>query len=185
MRGSSTVFFADEADLQVLLPLFRGLGDFKYTEMTSRKNHVLITYADPLELATHVVSRNAPERGAGFLITGSSESLVIMSTELADGSGIRHSLSGSLNPDSARIALGGDAGDQTLVASVIDTLGETERARAIHALFKKVVIKAARRVAGHLILPGAYQKLLSGWRLTEGKTYHRGLDVPRPDAAKS
>lgn len=180
MRGLQTEFFADTADMSALLDCVHESGEFRFTAMSGVVNCELIGFSNPLELLKYVVVPEQPERRAGFMITLPQTEVISRRIKMADGSGVKLTLDASSNLDSARIALGGDAGEHTLIASVVDSGGETASARALHAHFKKIVVKKSRRISGHLVMPGALEKLHSGWRLTAGKSHHRGLDVPRP-----
>lgn len=175
-----TEFFADEDDLRRLLEAFRALGEFRYTATLSEVNAELAEYHDPLELMNAArVTPQVPNRSGGYIITDVATPIVTHHVKMADGSGVKLTLDQTLNPDSARIALGGDAGDQTLISGIVDTVGETERARAIHALFKKAITKVSTRISAHFVMPGAQQKLDQGWRLTAGKGFHRSLDLKK------
>jgi hypothetical protein len=181
MAGLRTEFFADREDLKQLLECFRSLGEFRYTALTGTVNAELAEYRDPVELMNvGMVTPAAPGRGAGYMITDVSVPVTTRQIKMADGSGFKLTLDQSSNPDAVRIALGGEAGDQTLISSIVDTQGDTDRARATHALFRKAVTKASKRVSSRFVMPGAMEKFEQGWRLTAGKGFHPGLDLKKP-----
>lgn len=95
--------------------------------------------------------------------------------------GARYTIDNSTNPSSVRLCLGGDAGDRTLIASQVDTLGLSERAREMQASFSGVIRKRGVKVGTNIVLPGAMSKLREGWRLTQGKGYSPSLDLKLPD----
>lgn len=174
-------FFADREDLKRLLESLRGLGEFRYTALTGTVNAELAEYRDPAELMNAgIVKPGAPDRGAGFMITDVSVLVVTRKIKMSDGSGFKLTLDQTSNPDAVRIALGGEAGDRTLISSVVDTQGDTERARATHALFKKAVGKISKRISSCYVMPGAMEKLEQGWRLTADKGFLPGLDLKKP-----
>jgi hypothetical protein len=78
---------------------------------------------------------------------------------LLNSGGARFKIDNGTNPSSVRLCLGGDAGDYTLIASQIDTLGLSERAREMQAAFACVVRKSGVKVGSNITLPGAMSKL--------------------------
>ena len=180
MGALRTEFFADREDLRRLLEAFRTLGEFRYTAVSGAVNGGLAEHRDPVELMSQgTVTPESPNRGAGYMVTDVATPVASRKIKMADGSGIKLTLDQSSNPDSIRIALGGEAGDQTLISGIVDTQGDTDRARTMHRLFRKAIVKEASRVADRFVMPGAMQKLDQGWRLTAGKGFHPGLDLQK------
>ncbi|MBM0104863.1 hypothetical protein JM946_08890 [Steroidobacter sp. S1-65] len=176
-----TEFFADLEDLKLTLEAFRKLGEFRYTALSGAVNAELAEYRDPLSLMeVGIVTPDTPDRGAGYMITERSVTITTRRIEMLDGSGFKRTLDQSSNPDSVHIALGGELGARILIGSILDTHGDTERARATYALFKKVIVKRSKRVSNRQVMPGAMQKLEQGWRLTADKGFHPGLDLRKP-----
>lgn len=110
----------------------------------------------------------------GYLVTDVEDALVPETLKLSDGS-VRYS-AGRFNLNSVRLSLGGDAGNRTLVCSLVDTLGVTPRAKQIHLLFSKEILRHGKKCGRFVILPGAVERLQNGWRLTEGVPLLRELD---------
>tara|TARA_Y100001933_G_scaffold138897_1_gene137745 strand:- start:910 stop:1455 length:546 start_codon:yes stop_codon:yes gene_type:complete len=171
-------FFTDRADTLRLLEALRTLGEFRYTAISSPVNAELAQYRDPVALLSiGTVTPQAPNRGAGFMVTEIEVPIITRRIAMADGSGFKLTLDQTSNPDSIRIALGGEVGDETIVSGIIDTQGATERSRRLHALFRKAIVKQSERVSGRFVMPGAMRKLNEGWRLTAGKGFHPDLDL--------
>lgn len=181
MPGLRVEFFADPEDMRRLLETFRSLGSFRYTAMTGKVNREPTEHDDPVGLLqSSLVTPDDPNRGFGYLVTDASTVIKTRKIELADGSGFKILLGQNLTPDSVIVSLGGEIGDETLISSTVHTMGESDRARDLFALFKRAISKASSRVSGHYVMPCALRKLEQGWRLTEGKNHHRDLDLKKP-----
>lgn len=177
-----TEFYADRDDMLMLLKAFRVLGKFKYTLGHGELNSGIVTHADPVEiLDVGAVNSENPHRRFGYVITEEGTPVIGIAIAMSDGSGSKHIVDQVQNPDSVRLALGGNAGDRTLISSLLVTTGETKSAKKIYKLFAKVVKGAGRPIAGMYVLPNAMAKLQDGWRLTGGKTFAPELDLLLPE----
>lgn len=97
-----------------------------------------------------------------------------------DGTGIIRVADQNNNFDSVVIGFGGDAGDDTLIISDINTAGDSEEARALYRRFQSLIWSMTRRVgrkgAPVRLMPGAAQKAKAGWRLAHGKGWSAVTD---------
>lgn len=180
MKGSAYYFYADKTDLEDLLRSLGELGSYCYTKGYWDANDSIPTYCDPLaipNIGTVAPTHVCPD--VGYLVAASGVPLRPEEIKLTDGR-IRFKVSNATTPDSVRLSLGGDAGDRTLIASALDTRAYTAEARALFSSFKKVIASTAKKVNRENVLPGAYKKLLDGWRLTTGKSYSRKMDLMLP-----
>lgn len=182
MRGLSCEFYADESDLAALLREFPSLGDFKYVQICSRVNESNVVFTGDATglLPDAIVSRDKPTRRHSFLIMDEQQEVYSRDIVLADGTGKITIVDQNQNPNSVVLAFGGDAGDQTLLMSDINTVGDTDEARELHKSFKKLVASRAKRVGAKgkpfRLMPGAIAKAKLGWRLARGKGWHRSTD---------
>ena len=182
MRGSDVSFYADREEMLGLLEDFNGIGTLIYTEKLSKVNTPLVRLADATQLIgflrSRVVQFGYPKL---FLAHDQNLALTVEESVQADGSGTKLSIRQWCNPDSVVIRLGGQIyGQRILVATSINTTGESERSRQLFAQFKKLVRKRARQVGRFHVLPGAFDKLCSGWRLTPEPQYSPSEDLQPP-----
>lgn len=179
MRGSDVSFYADREELLGLLKDFNGIGALAYTETLSKVNTPLLRLEDATQMMAFLRSRPV-EHTKLFLAHDQTLKLTVQESVQTDGSGIKLSV-WSYNFDSVVIRLGGQLdAERILVATSINTTGESERSRQLFAQFKKLVRKKARRVERFYLLPGAWAKLCDGWRLTPEPQYSPNEDLRRP-----
>jgi hypothetical protein len=147
----------------------------RYTDRKWQDASSLSSYLDPADIP-HLGTASPQGRcpNIGYLVTDVQDELAPETLQLSDGS-VRYS-AGRFNLSSVRLSLGGDAGNRTLVCSLVDTLGVTPRAKQIHLLFSKEILRHGKKCGRFVILPGAAEKLQNGWRLTEGVQLLRELD---------
>lgn len=182
MSGLSCEFYADESDLIDLLRALPSLGRLKYIEISSGLNCSNSVYLDPTQiLARAKVTPASPTRGHSFLVTQADQEIFTREILRADGSGRITVADQNQNWNSVVIALGGEAGDRTLVMSDINTVGDTEEARDLHRKFKALVRSRARRVGPKgkpaLLMPGAIRKAKEGWRLSRNPGWALSTDL--------
>lgn len=186
MTGRNCYFYADEGDLSDLLEAFREIGDYKYVQITSGLNEPNLIFSDPVELLPLAkVTPARPTRAHSFLVLEKDQEIYERKIALQNGSGVRKIADQNNNFDSIVLAFGGDAGDQTLIMSDINTVGDTDKAIEMHQKFKKLVISKTKKVGSkgkpHRLMPGAVEKLKSGWRLASGsKSWSRDTDANIP-----
>lgn len=181
MSGRSCYFYADNEDLMSLLEAFKELDDYKYVQMSSELNAPNIVYSDPIECFSSAIATPAlPEKSQSFLIVERDQEVFTREIKRSDGSGILSIADQNNNFDSIVLAFGGDAGDQTLVVSDINTVGDTNKSIEMHEIFKKLAISKTKKVGAkgspHRLMPGAIEKLKAGWRLAMGKGWSRDTD---------
>lgn len=181
-RGIRITFYADRDDLKTLFEHFVGIGDFTYTLSYWDEGQPAPTVVSPLSIPDYGVMKPPCQSicTVSYLVLDASCALSPRRYCLSAG-GARYTVDNGTNPSSVRLSPGGDAGDHTLIASQIDTLGLTERARSMQAAFARIVRKCAVRVGNCYVLPGAMAKYKLGWRLTYGKGYSRSLDLSIPE----
>lgn len=181
-RGRRITFYADRDDLSVLFERFLALGRMTYTLKIWDEGQPVPTVSNPLDIPDYgIVPPPFPSMfSRAYLIVDASESISPRRIVLLAG-GARYELDNGTNPSSVRLCLGGDAGDRTLIASQIDTLGFTERAQEMQAAFAKVIRKHGKKVGICYVLPGAMAKFKDGWRLTHDKGYARSQDLIMPE----
>lgn len=180
MPGRSCYFFADDEDLVDLFDAMKDLGDYKYVEKRSAIDKPNLVLTDPLGVLPHAkVTPENPDRKHSFLVFEKDAEVFSEQVTLASG-GIRSLVDQNSNFDSLVLALGGDAGDQTLIMSDINTTGDTKKSVAMHADLKKLVASKSRKLGPKgkptLVMPGALEKLKSGWRLASGKDWSHSTD---------
>ena len=179
MRGSDVSFYADREEMLGLLEDFNGIGTLAYTETLSTVNMPLLRLEDATQMMEFLRSRPLGHTKL-FLAHDQNLALTVEESVQTDGSGTKLSV-WSYNFDSVVIRLGGQIyGQRILVATSINTTGESERSRQLFAQFKKRVRKKARRVGRFYVLPGALDKLCSGWRLTPEPQYSPSEDLRPP-----
>lgn len=180
MHGRSCEFYADTADLHALLTSFRCLDCYKFVQMKSAVDRDNIIFEDPLDIMSMaIVSAESPTRSVSFIVIEKLEEVVYRHIELNSG-GTRIIADQNQNHDSVVFALGGEAGEETLIMSDINTSGETPKAVTIHKDFKRIVRASSAKLgsgakSGHL-MPGAMEKLRLGWRLARDKGWARETD---------
>lgn len=181
-KGLRITFYADRADLKTLFERFLELGEFTYTLTYWDEGQPIPTVSNPADIPDYGVLRPPHQSisSLSYLVIDASSELNPERYTLKAG-GARYTIDNSTNPSSVRLCLGGDAGDRTLIASQVDTLGLSERAREMHASFSRVVRESGVKVRSNIVLPGAMSKLREGWRLTQGKTYSPSLDLKLPE----
>ena len=181
MPGLRAEFYADDEDIRTLLVRFRELGDLKYVEQLSSANAELQQFTDPLDLFGCANLRpEAPNVRRLFTVLDGDAELSVREVEMADGSGLKKSISQYMNPDSVVLSFGGEVGDGTIVMSDITTIGDTVRAREMHKAFKKLITESTQRVGSkgalYRLMPGAVAKLKGGWRLAREKRQPENMD---------
>lgn len=177
MAGLRAPFFGSREDFKSLLKAFDELGDFEYVQIHSSLNSELIIHNKGVNLLSSCLSESQPNKFSGYLIFYKNERLFLDRFNKSDGSGYKYTIKQSYNPNSIRIALGGDIGNNTIIASMFDSLGESEKAKEIFKKFKKVLIKMSKKVNQYRVLPDAYEKLENGWRLAQENTFQSKLDL--------
>ena len=170
MNGSSCEIYADNNDLNNLFGEIEKIGPFKYIKMTSELNKDNACYYSSIELLKYAT-------GDAFLVVDADKDVVSRTIDLIDGSGHKNRVDQDFNEDSICITLGGDIRNNTIIVTVFDTLGESSRAKEVFKIFKKTIMKNTKKVNRSRIMPSALEKLQNGWRLTQGETYSRELDV--------
>jgi hypothetical protein len=181
MRGSEIRVYADPADMKQLLNLFDQIGGLAFTEALSRLNAPPARFTDPRDLINYL--RNTMlGHGGIFLVTRAGDAIVQMVLTMQDGSGTKVSTHQPFNPHAIMINLGGELeGDRTVVATSVNTTGETPKAKELFKAFKKLVLRNAEYINGFYVMPRALEKLDSGWRLTPEPQHSRSLDLKRPE----
>ena len=169
MRGAEVRFYADLADMNQLLDAFEKIGPLIFTKTLSELNAAPVQLSDPRALSHHLRTDPSPPSNA-FLITSECDPIVQRRIEMEDGSGIRMAAAElRINRHAILITLGGQLdGDSTLIASKVNSMSEAPKARQLYRAFKRAIVRTARHSEGFYLLPGAMQKLRSGWRLTPG-----------------
>jgi hypothetical protein len=182
LSGRTCEFYADEEDLLDLLARFPMLGALKFVQISSapdRENVVLRD--DPARLLSMArVTPEEPIRTNSFMAMEVDQEVFSRQIVPKDGRGTITTVDQNQNLDAVVIALGGDAGDRTLIMSDINTTAETEKAKELHQKFKKLVASQAKRAGSGktscLLMPGACRKAKEGWRLARGKGWNVSTD---------
>jgi hypothetical protein len=174
MRGLRCEFWADADDLAALVQAFGQLGPCQFVEIHSALNQPNLILEDAATmLPAAMVSPAAPHRRFSFLVMEAGATVRSRTIIRSDGSGTINCADQNNNWDSVVIAFGGDAGEQTLVMSDINTVGDTPTARRLHRMFKALVRANTRRFgpkgAPAWLMPGAIAKARAGWRLAREK----------------
>ena len=181
MRGSSSYFYADEDDLIDLLEAFKSLEEYKYVQIRSELNCQTLVYHNPSDiLLKAMVTPEKPIRTHSFLIMEKEEKVNSRDIVLEDGSGTIKRADQNNNFNSAVIAFGGNAGNQTVLMSDVSTIGDTEKSIEIYKKFRKIILANTTRVGAkgnpHRLMSGAFDKLKSGWHLTQNKVWSSGVE---------
>jgi hypothetical protein len=191
MYGRSCYFYADEEDLADLTRALKGLGNYKFVQIRSNLNQPNLIFSDPTELLPlAMVTPSNPTRIASFLIVHNDQQIFEREIALKDGSGFIKIVDQNQNWNSVVLAFGGNCEENTLIMSDINTVGDTEIALTMHNKFKKLVvtktIKIGKKGSPHRLMPGAVEKLKSGWRLASDKNWSRCTDanIPAEEIAK-
>jgi hypothetical protein len=180
-KGIRVTFYADRADLAALFEKFYRFGKFTYTPLYWDEGQAPPTVENPADIPSF--GKLSPQTDSlcslSYLVIDATDELRPQRFLLNSG-GARFNIDHGTNPSSVRLCLGGDAGDRTLIASQVETLGLSERALEMQAAFSGIVRKSGLRVGSNVVLPGAMSKLQEGWRLTHGKSYSPSLDLKLP-----
>jgi hypothetical protein len=181
-RGTRVTFYADREDLTLLFEKFFALGEFTYTLDYWDEGQKIPTVTNPLDIPDYgeLTEKVRSICSRAFLVIDASDVLMPRRYSLNSG-GSRYTIDNGTNPSSVRLCLGGDAGDRTLIASQIDTLGWTDRAREMQSAFSRIVRKSGVKLGICHVLPGAMAKFKDGWRLTYGKEYAPSQDLRMND----
>lgn len=182
MRGSDVSFYADRDELLELFAEFNAIGALAYTETLSAVNTPLLVFDDATQLIGSLWTQTQEvDRPKLFLVHGRASPLIVEDRVQVDGGGKKLSVCNLFNPNAIVIRLGGELDqDKTLVATSINTTGESEFSRLLFARFKKLVRGSARRVGRFYLLPNALTKWCGGWRLTPDPQYTATEDLPLP-----
>ena len=141
MRGSEMRVYADAFDMAALFTSFNRDCPLRYTETLSESDRSPIAFDDAMQLM-------------GFAQTTHPHWVkVFMGTEGASRE--------ALGPDSVFIRLGGMVG-RILIATSINTPGETETAKRIFKRLRKLVTEVSRYGDGAYVMSGALAKLECG-----------------------
>lgn len=178
MRGSEIRFYGDRDDLVNQFERLSRLGDFKYTKTLSALNSKNIQFKDPKGLPAFVITSH-PQPANVFLVCGEGSEISVKEIRMEDGSGLKYAADQAINPDCVLLRLGGTIDPDTLIATSVNTTGETPRAKDVFRLFKKAIADEATLIDGFYVLPGALKKLQAGWRLTTGVSHSRALDLKK------
>jgi hypothetical protein len=183
MRSAETRFYADLADMHYLLDAFDKIGPLTFTRTLGDLNADLVQLTDPRDLSHYLRTEPLPPSNA-FLITRDCDPVIQRRIEMEDGSGVRMAAADlHVNRHSILITLGGQLdGDNTLIATKVNSTSEAPKGRQLYRAFKRVIVRKARHSDGFYLQPGAMEKWRMGWRLTPGVQHPRSLDLPRPRA---
>lgn len=180
MRGFRTYFYADKNDMEALFREILALGDFKFTRCYWNEVDGEAIYHSPFDIPDYWMSEGpaftCPR--IGYIVTNAddesrAERYTVKSTGVT-----RYSADNGTHPSSVRLDLGGDAGDNTLVCSLIDTLAYNDEAKTLFKSFSKIISKLSISKPREHVLPGALVLYKQGWRLTRGKDMAASQDVP-------
>jgi len=165
-----------------LFEKFAKLGAFTYTRDYWDEGEPTPTWTNPSDIPNlgELNTKSNAICSLSYLVIDASDVLMPRRYSLNSG-GSRYTIDNGTNPSSVRLCLGGDAGDRTLIASQIDTLGWTDRAREMQSAFSRIVRKSGVKVGICHVLPGAMAKFKDGWRLTYGKEYAPSQDLRMND----
>lgn len=175
MRGSEVRFYADIDDMVQLLKSFNESGPFNYTATLSELGAPLMFFDNSGTLMRYLRTDH-PQPSNVFLITEKDVHVNTQSITMQDGSGVKTKADQPLNPDAVVIKLGGQLED-ILVATSINTTAESQKAKRTFRVLKGIVIAKALYADGFYILPGAREKLKSGWRLTPDPGFSHTEDL--------
>ena len=167
-RGLRTYYFADAEDQKRFLAELAAIGGLRFTYGVWREPDAEPSFLDPTQIPdVGYVRANFDSVTTGYCVTLQSDKLVPRALSLP-GIPTRYE-AGPNNPDSVRISLGGDAGNRTIVCSLIQTLGATTMARDLHSKLTKAVNRTGVVKCDRFVMfAGAITKLETGWRLAEG-----------------
>ena len=180
MRGFRTYFYADKSDMEAVFKEVLALGDFKFTRCYWDEIEGESIYYNPFDIPDYWISEGPAFScpGIGYIVThaddrSSAERYTIKTTGV-----VRYKADNGTHPSSIRLSLGGDAGDNTLICSLIDTLAYNDEAKTLFKRFSNVITKLSLCKPREHVLPGALELYKQGWRLTRGKDMAASQDVP-------
>ena len=181
MPGRSCYFYADESDLLNLLEAFKEFDGYKYVQISSELDMPNSVYTNPVDcFSSAILTPNSAVRSQSFLVLENEQEVFTRELKRSDGSGTLSIADQNNNFDSIVIVFGGDAGDQTIIMSDINTVGDTDKAVEMHKKFKKLVMSKTKKVGAkgtpYRLMPGAADKLKSGWHLTQNRVWKPGVD---------
>ncbi len=181
MRGLRTYFYADKNDMAVLFEKILALGDFKFTRCYWDQEDGESIFYNPFEIPDYGKSEGPAYScpSIGYIVTKASDMSYARRYTVKTTGTVRYAADNITHPSSIRLALGGDAGDNTLICSLIDTLAYTDEAKALYKSFSKIVRELSLHKPREYVLPGAMQLYTQGWRLTRGKDMASSQDIPR------
>jgi len=176
MPGRSCYFYADKSDLKELLDAFRMLDGFKYVQMRSEPNKPTNIYDDAaLIIKDAMAAPGNPYRSHSFLVMECNEEIHKREIHRSDGSGILIVSDQNNNWNSIVLAFGGNVGNDSILMSDINTIGDTYKKK-----FKKLVLSKTIRVGKkgqpYHLMPGALKKLKAGWHLTQNRAWAPGVE---------
>lgn len=178
MRGSTLVFHGDRQDLESLFAEWFGTGDLLVSEDFSRLNAELEQGTD-LEFVMGRLLKPGALSSPAMVLAPAGSQLAVRSVVMADGSGTKKELDIS-NRFVVGIRFGGQTAEAVLQPTVLTTSGDDDQAKALFQRLKKTVVNRGKRVRDCIVLPGAYEKLMQGWRLPSGQFQAPVTDLPRP-----
>ncbi len=82
-----------------------------------------------------------------------------------------------LNPDTCRLKIGGEAGEDLLIQGMLDTNAETHKAKVLFQQIRDVIRMRGTKIKNVLVMPGALKKLEAGWRLAPGPNFRPEFDL--------
>ena len=180
MRGHQITFHGDMEDLAILFAEWFGDGGLIIAEIFGRLNEDLQTGNTP-EFAFTQLLKPGDMAGHQCVVGPSSRQLLLGDVKMKDGSGVKKKVHLS-NRWVVGLRFGGQTGGRELQPCVLSASGDSEEANALYARLRKGVTSKASRAGSCWLLPGAYDKLMAGWRLTRGQFQAPFTDL-RPDEA--
>jgi hypothetical protein len=155
-------------------------GGFKFTACYWDEVDGEAIYHSPFDIPNYGMSEGPAFTcpGIGYMVTHADDKSRAERYTVKTTGVVRYSADNGTHPSSIRLALGGDAGDNTLICCLIDTLAFTDEARVLFKNFSKIVRKLSVCKPREYVLPGALELYKQGWRLTRGKEMASSQDVP-------
>ena len=181
MRSHQITFHGDLHDLSLLFVEWFGGGQLFVAETLGRLNEGLVT-GRTADFALAQLLVPGDQASEVWVIGPSSKTLVLDDVRMADGSGAKQKAHLS-NRWVVGIRFGGQTSERELQPSVLSASGDNEEANALYARLRKSVTSRASRADSCWLLPGAYDKLMAGWRLTRGQ-FHAPFTDLRPEEAE-
>lgn len=181
MRGLRTYFYANKTDMELLFHKILAQGDFKFTRCLWNEVDGEAIYHSPFDIPNYWMSEGPAFTcpGIGYMVTHADDESRAERYTVKTTSAVRYSADNGTHPSSIRLALGGDAGDNTLICSLIDTLAYNDEAKTLFKNFSKIITNLSVCKPREHVLPGALELYKQGWRLTRGKEKAVSQDVPR------